>query len=630
MRLLKALFVRFGLLLLLYSCFRWVFYLVYRALFPSPSAEEFLMILLNGMRFDAVAVVYLNAIPFILEAMPYRFNSDKVLRLIQQNFFIVFNAFGLFLILTDFAFFPFNMKRLDSEVLGLIGSIPTMMGAFFTDYYYLFLLFPVFIYGLLLIYRKTAHAEESPPTLKSAVIPFLVVIGLLILGLRGGIQPRPIRPVMAANHIRPELSSLVTNSVFTFIYSVTHRNLIPKEYFSEAEVGRIYPIRKQADGNAMVSSEKPNIVLIILESFSSTCIGHLGAKNSLTPHLDSISKESFVFKRAYANGRRSSQGLVALTAGFPALMDDPLMYSPYVNNRFYGLPKLLKEEGYHSYFFNGSEKGLLGWTDYINSIGYDQYVGKEEYPNDEHYDGYWGIYDHYFLEFFADQMKGLERPYFSTIFTLSSHHPFHIPPALKQRFEKTEVPFYNSLLYTDWALANFLEKARSVPDFKNTIFIVIADHTYSAEAKSPEKVFDINDEKINRVNLYHIPMLIYAPSLINPGSNEKVVQQTDVFDLVIDLSGYSGDYYSFGQSPLKQGSGLAFEQVKGVYQLIQDEYVLVMKDGSAEGLYRYPADINLENNLVEKYPEQVKKMENIMKAIIQQHDNSLIKNNLRL
>lgn len=570
----------------------------------------------------------------LLQIIPFKVKKNSKFDIFQKSLFVLFNLFGIVIILTDFAFFPFNMKRLDSEILGLLGALPRLINLYLQTYWYLFVSLILLGFGLNLLYNKTRvihFAKDNSFTWNSTM--YVIILFLMALGFRGGIQDRPIKPVLATHFVSASNVALVTNSPFTFLYSVFNRRLEKKEYMSSNKANIIFPIKKSISKTVSVDSSKKNIVLIILESFSGACVGHLGAPRSFTPYLDSLSKKSLVFTRAYSNGRRSSQGLVALTAGIPALMDDPFMYSPYLNNRIYGLPYLLKKEGYSSYFFNGSNKDMLGWEEYINTLGYDAYFGKEDYPYSEHYDGHWGIYDHHYLNYFIEQTRGLKEPFFTTLFTLSSHDPFLIPKELSDQFN-TGIPFgdgyYDALMYSDWALGQYFERAKQEDWFENTVFILVADHTINASDRSPEKGFTMLNRFMNRLDIYHIPTLIYSPRLINPGISEKIVQQIDLFNTILDFANYKGDFYSFGESVFNSSEGRSFQYVKGVYQLIEGDYVMVFKEDKAYALYNYVEDPGLEINIIERDKDFSLSLESKLKAIIQQHNDILIDNNMRL
>lgn len=603
-------------------------------LFSPLSNSEIFSAFLHGIRFDITAILYLNSLPMLLQIIPIEAKKNSRFDILQKVLFILFNLFGIVIILTDFAFFPFNMKRLDSEILGLLGALPSLIKLYLKTYWYLFVSLILLGFGLNVLYNNTRvihFTKDNSFTWNSST--YVVILFLMALGFRGGIQDRPIKPVLATHIVSASKVALVTNSPFTFLYSVFNRRLEPKEYMSAEKADLIFPIKKSISRSLSGESSKKNVVLIILESFSGACVGHLGAPRSFTPYLDSLSKKSMVFTRAYSNGRRSSQGLVALTAGIPALMDDPFMYSPYLNNRIYGLPFLLKKEGYSSYFFNGSDKNMLGWEEYISTLGYDVYFGKEEYPYPEHYDGHWGIYDHHYLNYFIEQTGELKEPFFSTLFTLSSHDPFLIPKELRKQFD-TGIPYgdgyYDALMYSDWALGQYFEKVKNESWFENTVFILVADHTINASDRSPETGFTMLNRFMNRLDIYHIPALIYAPEFIEAGKNEKIIQQVDLYNTILEIADYKGEFYSFGESVLNPSKGNAFQYVKGVYQLIEDDYVIVFKEDKAHALYNYIEDPGLEFNIIAREKELSVSLETKLKAIIQQHNAILIHNNMRL
>ncbi len=623
----KELIYRLLFLLVIYSVLRIGFYLMNMNLFHDITSSDWLVIIFQGIRFDITALIYLNIIVIILQAIPLPIRKNSVYNLVQKIIFVGFNLIGIIISLVDVAFYKFNLKRIDSEILGLVGTLPTMIGTFLMEYWYLLVVFALLTYALLKIYSITSvKNKDSKHSYILNSIAFVLVLGLSLLGMRGGLQKQPIRPVLSSSLVRLELAPLITNSPYTFMHSLINRRLKRKHYFSEDEMIKIYPIKRKMKNH---SDNKPNIVYIILESFSSEYVGYLNNGKGSTPNLDSISKNSLIFTNSFANGRRSSQALVALTAGIPSLMDDTYMYSPYLDNTIYGLPKLLQSLGYSTSFFNGSDKDMLGWNSFINHVGFQDYYSKESYPYPEHDDGHWGIPDHYYLNYFEEKLSTFKEPFFSAFFTITSHHPYLIPEEVKDSFNNSS-PFINSVQYADWAIGEFFRKAEKEEWFDNTIFVFTADHTNGADGinlDQDKKTLSINH---NRVGAYSIPILIYSPLLIKADTIEKPIQQIDLYNTSLELAGYSDYYYSFGNSVLSKDMGCSVNYVSGVYQLISDDYILLFKEEQATDLYNYVIDPELKNNLINKEPEIVVSMSTKLKAIIQQYHTTLIDNKMKL
>jgi len=630
LRYIKEIVYRLLIIVVIYSLLRLIFYWYNANLFQDISWAEAVTIFLQGIRFDITIILYINLLFIIMESLPLGVHENRVYQIVQKTVFVGFNLFGILIALADIAFYRFNSKRLDSEVLGLLGSLPKMLGSFFIDYWVLFLVFAVLIFVLSKAYAYTKICSANQPVFNvKSIIAFVMLMVFTLFGIRGGIQTRPLNPALANSKIRMELAPLITNSPLTFFFSVANRKLKTKRYFAETEVNSIFPVKRSNEEVIdSISNRKPNIVILILESFSAEYMGFLTPTSNYTPVMDSLSKRSLVFKRAFANGRRSSQGLVAITAGIPALMDDPFMYSEYMSDNLYGLPYILNHQGYQTAFFNASAKEMLGWQNYIGKAGFQKYLNKVDYNNPNHDDGHWGIYDHYFLSFLDKKLSEFQQPFFATFFTISSHDPYLLPDSLHAKFGE-DGNYFNALRYADWSLGQFFQKAAKEPWFDNTIFILTADHTNGAAWKSPDQDDQTFKRANNRVGIYHIPIMIYAPKLIKAQVSERPIQQMDIFNTVLSLVGYKGEFYSFGQSIFSKKPGFAVQYVNGIYQLIEGDYILLFQNDKAIGLYNYVKDVDLAHDLRNAEKSTLNRMLEKLKAIIQQHNNTLGRNTMK-
>ena len=189
---------------------------------------------------------------------------------------------------------------------------------------------------------------------------------------------------------------------------------------------------KQPTTYSNTDKTKPNVVIILLESFSKE---YTQLKNpEATPYLNELAKKSVFFDKAYANGRRSIEGVASVLSGIPALMEEPFVNSEFSANQIIGLGTLLGSNGYHTSFFHGAKNGSMHFDQFSKSVGIENYFGKSEYPNALDDDGTWGIFDEPFLRWTCAKYSDFPKPFFSTIFTLSSHQPFKIPDQFENDF----------------------------------------------------------------------------------------------------------------------------------------------------------------------------------------------------
>jgi phosphoglycerol transferase MdoB-like AlkP superfamily enzyme len=263
----------------------------------------------------------------------------------------------------------------------------------------------------------------------------------------------------------------------------------------------------------------------------------------------------------------------------------------------------------------------MGFDAFTKIAGYHRYFGKNEYGKDDGFDGVWGIWDEPFFQFFADEMNKMKEPFLTTIFSVSSHHPFAVPTQYQQLFPEEDIPLQKCIRYTDLALREFFDKSSKMPWFKNTLFVITADHT--SEGYYPYYQSDIGQ--------YAIPLLFFKPGSDLQGKSTVIAQQTDVLPTVMNYLGYDKNYLAFGSDLLDSNSTAAhfsIHYISGFYGLMKDGYYLESNGTKSTALYNMIKDQLQTNNLVGKEIDVQKRMEVFLNAYLQQYNNRLIENRL--
>ncbi|MGE8243431.1 MAG: LTA synthase family protein, partial [Sphingobacterium sp.] len=217
--------------------------------------------------------------------------------------------------------------------------------------------------------------------------------------------------------------------------------------------------------------------------------------------------------------------------------------SVYSGNETTSLAKLLGKKGYETAFFHGAPNGSMGFSAYMKLAGIQHYFGKNEYNNDQDFDGIWGIWDEPFLQFTANKINTLKQPFFASFFSLSSHHPFKVPEKYQGKFPKGPLSVQEPIGYTDNALREFFATASKMPWFNNTLFVICADHatvSYLPEYQTTAGGFQI-------------PIIFYAPGDGLVGKADKLVQQIDIMPTVLNYLHYDEPYFAFGSDAFKPG-----------------------------------------------------------------------------
>ena len=280
---------------------------------------------------------------------------------------------------------------------------------------------------------------------------------------------------------------------------------------------------------------KKNVVIIILESF-----GRENIQRGQTPFLDSLITKSLFFENGFANGKLSIDAVPSTLSSIPSLMNHSLITSSYSINDVYGLPKILKDNGYSTSFFHGAFNGSQNFDQYCKVAGFDNYFGKNEYEGPESFDGTWGVFDEDFFQFFCKKMGTFKKPFFSTIFSISSHNPYTIPEKYNGKFPKGRTKIDESVAYADYALKLFFESAKRQDWYNNTLFVLTADHTSSEQIESKFKT---------NVGKFRIPILFFnRGDKTFGGISFRNMQQIDIAPSIIDLLNIKTKMVTFGKS----------------------------------------------------------------------------------
>ncbi|MCX6296665.1 MAG: LTA synthase family protein [Bacteroidetes bacterium] len=524
----------------------------------------------------------------------------------------------------DLIYFQFTLKRTTADVFNFFGGkigndLSRLLPLFIKEYWYIFLIWASLTFSTYYFYKKIDRNTPSTWNYNlylSQFIVFFIALPILVLGYRGGFQLKPINAVDAGKNTNVKYIPLVLNTPFSILKTLDLQTIVPSNFFSNKnELISLYDPHHKAETGEF---KKLNIFVIALESFSKEYIGAInGKKVGFTPFLDSLIGESLTFVNAFANGKTSIQGIPAIVASTPTWMNEPYISSPYGDDQINSLANLLKLQGYYTAFFHGGTNGTMGFDGFAKIAGYDNYYGRTEYNNEKDYDGNWGIWDEEFLQYAAKTMDQKKQPFFATLFTLTSHHPYPVPERYNGKFKEGYLPIERSISYSDYSLRKFFESAKRMPWFKNTLFVLTADHT----GISGDPFYQ------NKVGNNTIPIIYYFPGSNLKKIDSSTTQQIDIQPSILDYINYPSGYFSFGNSVFDstaQRFALVFNS--NTYQIVENNYSLEFDGEKATELYDFKNDSLLAQNLIIKKPELAKQMERKTKAIIQTYQQSLINN----
>ena len=609
-------------------------YSTYEHVFSSP---KFWDIFWGGVYFDTSAIAYTNVLYILLVLFPLHLNESAKWQRCCKWLYIIINGLGLATNLGDAVYFQYTARRTTIAFFSEFGAddkLGSIVGLEFLRHWYLVLLFIALIALLWRCYLTPVFRTQ--PRRRYYIIQTLALLIAAFLcwaGMRGGFwDNRPIKISTANQFIdRPNDASLILNTPFSLFRTIgKHSYHNPGYYQSEAELEAIFtPIHNPLTSHLSPLTSKKNIVVLFLESFGREYVGSLNQEilpgyKGYTPFLDSLMQHAVSFRYTFANGRASVDAMPSALSGLPMFVES-FVAASHATNHLSGMAACLDSLGYETAFFHGAPASSLGFQGFTRSTGFQQCYSQEDFEADPRTNGpadsdnWWGIWDEPFLQYFRTKMSDMKEPFMTALFTLSSHHPFHVPEQYKAVFKEEEMPIHKCIRYTDHALQRFFEEASKEPWFNNTIFVMTGDHTNMSN----------HPEYKSSINQFATSIILYDPSgTVTPGIRDGIAQQTDILPTILNLVGYDKPYMAFGCDLLNTPAEdtWAINYLDGIYQFCKGDYVLQFDGQQTIGFYALN-DYQMKKNLKGLMPEQ-RQMEKEVKAIIQQYMARMIDNRL--
>ncbi|GFO61613.1 sulfatase [Geomonas silvestris] len=434
--------------------------------------------------------------------------------------------------------------RYPKEALASISSSPLLL---------LFGLAGLLVVAGVLLQRALCsglYAERGARGVRAGLFRALFGIlgaGFIFLGIRGSVGVAPMNPSFVyfsshqfANHAALNAS---WNLLYDFKYYLRHKGnsfvYLPEDEV-KSRVERILGRGGPNDTEEVLTTKRPNIVLFILESWTADLIGSLGGEKGVTPFFDELSQNGVLFTDFYANGYRSSYGIAAVLSGFPSTPEGSVLNHPLKMERLPTLGGSLAQAGYATQFHYGGDDRFDDMHAFFVHSGFKKIVNRDSFRKED-MNSKWGAQDHVLFKRVIDDLSGERTPFFSAMFTLSSHEPFEVPmqPVFPGRDEASL--FKNAVHYTDRSLKGFFEMARKQSWYANTLFVFVADHGHSL----PLHRSDIVPER------YHIPLLLYG-EVVKPAyrgaRRSEIGAQSDISATVLAQLGLAHDGFTWSNN----------------------------------------------------------------------------------
>ena len=517
--------------LLFFAIARAAFLLYHFQLTRTLSGGEIFKTFLYGLRMDASFTAYICLFPFLLlliKSFSVHLPINKIIRIYTYVLVIIIS----FLIIADLGLYTAWGYRMDATPLQYFKS-PKEMGATISSapVFSLLLIFIVLAVIYIFIYKKyfNPYIDRAQKKFHIADSFFsLFLLAFLFIPIRGGIQKIPmiISDVYFSQKIFSDHAAINLPWNITFSILNQHNPHNPFDYFSKEKseqlVNSLYdtgPLRIPS----ILSVEKPNIIFIILESYTAKWVGCLGGVPGVTPNLDKIAADGLLFTHIYAAGDRSEKGQVAVLSGYPNQAITSIIKTPTKTLHLPSINQSLEKIGYHSSYTYGGELEFANIKSYLINIGINQLIDKYSFPVSERTTS-WGVHDQYVFNRFYQDIHKEKQPFFAAMFTLSSHEPYDVP--VKPRFPgKDETTlFKNSVYYTDSIIGHFINTLKQDTLWKNTLIVFVADHGHPLPGHDP------ND----RPSKFRIPLIFSGGALSMKGRINNIGSQTDIVTTILD------------------------------------------------------------------------------------------------
>ena len=626
----KVLAYRIMLAYVFYFIARVFFYLFNAKLLKVNSLGTFLELSYYGLAFDTTAILYVNLLFIVCSILPLKVNTNRGY---QKGLWFLYFAFNLIAYATNFVdliYYKFTYARTTTAIMNVIEhevNLSKLFLSFIVDFWYVFVLFFLTSWLWIFLYNKVTVKRETPTTnlryFAFSLFFFLIISAGIIGGIRGGDfkkSTRPINLLDANRHVKNIVhADIVLNTPFAIIRTLKSNSFVKVNYDGVTDqliLEKVQPI-KQYNNNPI---SKPNVVLFILESNGREYFGSLNRKSNIkdfkshTPFLDSLSQHSMIYTNAYSNGRQSIHGMSSILAGIPSFKD-AFTSSPYPKQKIESLASTLESVGYGTSFYHGAANGSMGFLGFANILGIDRYYGRTEFNDDSEFDGFWGIWDEPFFQFMKRNLDQEKTPFFSTVFTVSSHEPYNIPNKYKKKFKEGPILMHKCVEYTDYSIQQFFEKAKKSPWFENTIFVFVADHGNTTYYK----------EYFRAIERFAVPIIIYKPNSQYVGVDEDLAQQIDIYPTILDMIGYQKPFRSWGRSLLDKKSSVPFvlNSTGSLYQFSRGNYICIFDGTKSLGFYD-KNDKALLHNLISKRNAEMNDLELSCKAFIQDYMDRVV------
>jgi len=575
--------------ILLFMLTKCVFLLYHINLTSQLDLVTFFGIFLHGFLLDLSATGYIVLFPLLVLLLTF-FNRGKLPARIINVYTLIMLVLIIILTLADLEIYKYWGVRLDNTALRFINTPREMLAS--TTWLTIGLLFAallVLTWLLYLGYRRIVLKFLLPsekPGWKGLLV-FTLLLPIVFLAIRGGTGIAPISVSSVYFHPEPFPNHAAINIFWNTGHSLLEKKDQPNPFkYMDDQTALHYLDKLYTEGKTTVkllNTPRPNVLLVILESYTAKLIEPLGGLPGVTPHFNRLCKESIFFTNLYANDSRTDKSIVSILSGYPALGKISIIKFPNKTQKLGIISQELAQAGYHTSFFYGGDVNFASMRSYLVNGRFQNIVKVSDFDKSEQ-TGRWGVHDQYTFQRLYEDCNSSETPFFKVLLTISNHEPFDIPVKPKFGNKTVDERVSSSANYSDSCIGDFIQKAKLTNWWKNTLIIMLADHG----TKFPGSTIVYYPEK------YRIPMIwtggaIKSDTLISTYLSQSDLAKTLLNQMDLDASAYklSKDIfkakYSFAFYEFNNGFGMMSDS--GSYVFDNDLKKVILSQGTVSDFF---------------------------------------------
>lgn len=581
------------LFLLLFILQKPLFMIVYNDLYSGLSLGDYWDVMINGLPLDRSLAGYLSIIPGILLIIN-QWTQSNILRIAEISYYVITSLLMAVVLCVDLCLYGYWGIRLDVTPLFYFMSSPASAMASVSTWYIISGLIGIILVATLyfilfksLIYKIKCKNQKSILT----TVVLLLITGGLFIPIRGGFTVSTMN--LSAVYYSPnqQLNHAAINPMFSFMYSATHQSNFSSQFrFFEAdkadEIFETLVDKPVTDSiPQLFTTQRPNIYLVILESFSSHLMKTLGGIEPIAINLDLIAQEGVLFTNCFANGYRTDRALPAIISAYPSQPTTSIMKDVTKTDNLPSIPRALKDVGYKMTYYYGGDANFTNMNAFLVSAGFDRIISDKDFPLEDKLSK-WGAHDHHVFARCVEDIQNYtdDIPKFSIIQTSSSHEPFDVPYDNPIIYDKKA----NAFAYADSCLGDFVTKLKEIGEWEKSLVIIVPDH-YGAYPST--KVIE------NSVDRHRIP-LIFTGGVVKENKKIDIISsQVDIAATLLYQMGIPHDQFVFSKNILNPDSPhYAFFVDQSQFGLVNDQGEVVY-NCDAESV-KYISAGCPENNLV--------------------------------